>query len=156
MKEITLNGKYASGRKALVDNQDYDLLMDHSWSVGNNGYARCTYKQKQCLMHDFILPPLAGMMVDHKDQNKLNNLRDNLRYVTKSQNMQNQPKTKKNTSGYKGVYFLKSGTRVNRWFAKLVIDGKVHQSDYVASKEEATKLYEQLAIKYQGQYKSTK
>lgn len=155
MREIVLNGKYANGRKTQVDDRDFDLLTDHSWSVGNNGYARCTHKQKQYLMHDFIMPPVPGMMVDHKDQNKLNNQRDNLRYVTKSQNMQNQPKTKKNTSGHKGVYFLKSGTRVNRWFAKLVVDGKVHQSNYVATKEEATKLYEQLASKYQGEYKST-
>lgn len=154
MKEITLNGKYANGRKALVDDQDYDNLTDHSWSVGNNGYPRCTHEQKQYLMHDFIMPPVSGMMIDHKDQNKLNNQRDNLRYVTKSQNMQNRPKQTNNTTGNKGVYYFKFGTRVNRWYAKLVIDGKVYQSPYVATKEEAIKLYEQLAIKHQGQYKS--
>lgn len=155
MKEIPLNGKYANGRKALVDDQDYDDLTNHSWSVGNNGYPRCTHEQKQYLMHDFIMQPSAGMMVDHKNQNKIDNRRDNLRYVTKSQNMQNQPKTKKNTSGYKGVYYMKTGKRLKRWFAKLKVDGKYYQSGYAATKEEAAALYEQLAVKYQGIFKST-
>lgn len=155
MKEIVLNGKYAKGRKALVDDQDYDLLTDHSWSVGNNGYPRCTHEQKQFLMHDFIMPSVPGMMVDHISQDKLDNRRDNLRYVTKSQNMANRPKQQNNTSGYKGVYYMKAGQRINRWFAKVKIDGKYFQSEYVATKDEAAKLYEQLAIKHQGQYKST-
>jgi hypothetical protein len=155
MKEIVLNGKYANGRKALIDDQDYDNLTDHSWSVGSNGYPRCTHEQKQFLMHDFIMPPVPGMMVDHINQNKLDNRRDNLRYVTKSQNMTNRPKQKNNTSGNKGVYYLKSGNRSRRWFAKFKFNGRFYQSEYVATKDEAVKLYEQLASKYQGQYKST-
>ncbi len=146
MKEIALNGKYANGKKALVDDLDYESLKKHSWSVGNTGYPRCTYRQKQFLMHDLIMPSVDGIMVDHKNQDKLDNRRDNLRYVTKSQNMQNQPKNKRNSSRHKGVYFLKSGNRVNRWFAKLVVDGIVHQSDYVATKEEAAKAAQHSAV----------
>lgn len=155
MKEITLNGKYANNRKALVDDDLFDELNKSSWSVGNTGYARCTKDGKQLLMHNLVLPALDGMMVDHINQNKLDNRRDNLRLVTKSQNMQNQPKTRANTSGHKGVYYLKSGTRKNRWFAKLVVEGKVYQSPYVATKEEAAKLYEELADQHQEEYKSS-
>jgi hypothetical protein len=155
MKTIPLNGKYANGQSALIDDQDYDNFMESSWSVGNTGYPRCTRDGIQVFMHDLIMPAIQGMMVDHEDQNKLNNQRDNLRYVTKSQNMQNRPKQVNNTSGSKGVYFLKSGNRTKRWFAKLKVDGKYYQSEYVDTKDEAAKLYDQLASKYQGIYKSS-
>ncbi len=155
MKTVTLNGKYVNGQSALIDDQDYDNFIESSWSVGNTGYPRCTRGGIQVFMHDLIMPVIPGMMVDHINQNKLDNQRDNLRYVTKSQNMQNRPKQTNNTTGSKGVYYFKLGTRVNRWYAKLVVSGKVYQSDYVATKDEAIKLYEQLATKHQGEFKST-
>jgi hypothetical protein len=155
IKEIPLHGKYANGRKALVDEELFADLDRSSWSVGNTGYARCTREGKQLLMHDLIFPAPPGMMVDHINQNKVDNRRQNLRHVTKSQNMQNKPKLRNNTSGFKGVYYLRSGTRTKRWFAKLITDGQIHQSEYVATPDEAAKLYEALATKYQGNYKST-
>lgn len=41
--------------------------------------------------------------IDHKDRNKSNNRWTNLREATDSQNMTNRPRSRNNTSGFKGV-----------------------------------------------------
>lgn len=66
----------------------------------------------------------SGMEIDHKDNNGLNNSIDNLRIATRSQNNTNRGKLKTNTSGFKGVTFIKSK---NRWKAQLSI-GKINKS----------------------------
>ncbi len=47
--------------------------------------------------------------IDHIDGNKLNNQINNLRIVNIYQNNQNRKKRRDNSSGYTGVYKLKSG-----------------------------------------------
>lgn len=60
--------------------------------------------------------------VDHIDANRTNNKLSNLRLATRSQNMQNQRKPRKdNTSGFLGVTF---DSKNKRWRAQLQIDGK--------------------------------
>ena len=50
--------------------------------------------------------------IDHIDQNKQNNNIDNLRWVTRSENLRNQKKAINKTSIYKGVFRDKSR---NKW-----------------------------------------
>ena len=47
--------------------------------------------------------------VDHADQNKFNDTKDNLRLADTSKNMMNRGKTRANKSGYKGVSPHRSG-----------------------------------------------
>lgn len=52
------------------------------------------------------------VLIDHINRNCFDNSIKNLRIATSSQNAQNRPKCKVNTSGYKGVSFHK---RQNKW-----------------------------------------
>jgi hypothetical protein len=86
---------------AIVDPKDYDQLGQYKWYAkkgGNTYYAARgvrVYKDgkyvgvKQILMHRVITNAPAGMMVDHRDHNGLNNRRSNLRLCTREQNAQN-------------------------------------------------------------------
>jgi len=60
------------------------------------------------------------LVVDHIDGDNLNNHIENLRLITKSQNMMNRSKNK--NSMYKGVYFNKNK---NKWSAKIQCDSEV-------------------------------
>ncbi len=59
--------------------------------------------------------------IDHKDQNPLNNCRENLRAATHSQNLHNRGSQKNNTTGVKGVHFDKER---RKYMAKIQLQGK--------------------------------
>lgn len=90
------------------------------------------------------------MDVDHIDQNKLNNKIENLRLLTRSENMQNTISAQSNSaSGIKGVFYDKSR---RKWAASLNINGeKVFfrrfntREEAVAARDAAVKLYHPFA-----------
>jgi hypothetical protein len=62
-----------------------------------------------------------GMVIDHFDNNILNNKISNLRMITTGKNVRKANNSKNNTSGYTGVYWRKD---VGFWLARLRINGK--------------------------------
>ena len=66
----------------------------------------------------FIPNPENKPFVDHIDNNPSNNIVNNLRWATHSQNGQNKSMMSNNTSGVKGVDF-----HHNKWRAQIKIDG---------------------------------
>lgn len=67
------------------------------------------------------MQPPDDMHVDHINRNTLYNRRKNLRIVTPSVNMHNQRKRKDNTSGFKGVSYVK---HCKKYRARIQINGK--------------------------------
>ena len=100
---------------AYVDIEDYEECMKFSWCKTADGYA---VSSKNCRMQHFIFgKPDEDMVIDHKDNNRLNNRRSNLRMVTGAENTQNRSKIirENTTSKYIGVSFEK---RKNKWYVK--------------------------------------
>lgn len=121
MKRIPLT----QGREALVSDCDYKYLMQWKWcyhkhTCSDSGYAlrtRCTPEKGHVYLHKEVAKRkgLIGR-VDHKNQDKLDDRRNNLRPATRSQNGGNRYKQLNNTSGYKGV--IRDNER-NKWLAAL-------------------------------------
>lgn len=112
------------GRFALVDAKDFASVSGYTW-FNKSGYAVRSVrkgekgyvgrkKTRMILMHRSILRPPAGMMVDHKNGNRLDNRRSNLRAATDPQNSFNRRPL--SATGYKGVYRYK---RYNKWRAEI-------------------------------------
>ena len=80
------------------------------------------------LYHHGYLPDF----VDHIDGDKLNNRIENLRAATKSQNCMNQKISTRNTSGTKGVMWLK---REQKWLVALRVNSILHSFGYFKDKE---------------------
>lgn len=112
--------KLRSGEEMLCDIEDWDKLKEYTWRINKNGYAAAPINRIQKRFHVQIMGKKNGYVIDHIDQNKLNNQKRNLRFVTKSGNAANSKLSKNNTSGIKGVQRTKSG----RWIARLMINGK--------------------------------
>ena len=109
VKQIPLT----QGKFALVDDEDYDFLMQWKWSVSGKYAGRGVWfghkfkpKSKMILMHWEILGRKDGCHIDHKNHNTLDNRRSNLRHCTISQNQQNRTKSY-GSNRYKGVYEYK-------------------------------------------------
>ena len=106
---------------ALVDDADVPLVSEYTWHrkpssttvyaatniIGSNG------KRTTLSMHRLILQAKSGQEVDHKDHDGLNNQRENLRLVSRAQNVHNTRPFRGRK--FKGVYRHYSG----RWYACL-------------------------------------
>ena len=90
MLQIPLSGLNGIGKFALVDSEDYTFLMRYSWNY-RDGYALTKIKRKEVRMHRLILGVVdEKILVDHKDRNRLNNTKENLREFTPTQNANNR------------------------------------------------------------------
>ena len=72
--------------------------------------------------HRQVIEMIDGLIVDHINGDTKNNMKSNLRLVTKKQNVQNQRKCRgKTSSKYKGVHKRKDN---GMWRAYINVDGK--------------------------------
>ena len=118
----------------------------------NTGYVRVTVFGKAYNLHKIIYEMHHGdtdSMVDHRNRIKGDNRIDNLRLATKSQNEANTEKRSSNSSGYKGVYWLKNA---KKWRAKIDYNKKQIHIGLFSSKHEAAKAYNKKAEELQGEY----
>lgn len=123
---------YGSGGKvvgySLVDGVDAGLAA-YRWHMNHNGYAVHSVNQRgnrhTLRMHREILGMARGdkREVDHRNLDKLDNRRSNLRVATRAQNAQNQPAQPGRTSRYRGVHWH---VRREKWRAQATLDGRQH------------------------------
>jgi hypothetical protein len=119
---------------------DYELVSQCTWHVAN-GYARTTINGQHVMMHHLVYWGAGYVIgeeweVDHRDRNKLRNIRCNLRLVTRQQN--NLNRNSWGASGYRGVCWHK---RHAKWQAKITRNGKITHLGYFGAAEEAALAY---------------
>ena len=157
-KEIPLT----QGKVALVDDEDYEKIISMgNWLFISNrkgsGYAaknRCRQDKRiglpsVILMHREIVNAPIGVEVDHKDRDKLNNTKNNLRLATSSQQKQNMGIRRDNTSGYRGVYWDCSR---NKWGVDIILENKKIHIGRFDDKNDAALAYNKKAIELFGEY----
>jgi hypothetical protein len=164
MRTVPLYGKKAAGRVALVDGEDYDLVMQYRWNVWqpaaepgqrqegpyaitnirvNDGQR---HRQRSVRMHTLIT---GWRLVDHQDHNGLNNQRSNLRLATSGENARNaRTRVGSKTSQYKGVSRHKS----RGWVAYIVMEGRRRHLGYFGSEVEAAYAYDAAARELHGKF----
>lgn len=116
MKEITLCNQKGV---ALVDDEDFEYLSKFTWYAHTTGYVTTSIKGKTILMHRFIMQPKKNFIIDHRNRNKLDNRKINLRICSQSQNLSYKIKSEGTTSIYNGVHYDKDR---NKWSATIKIN----------------------------------
>lgn len=148
LKRIKLTKGYA-----IVDDDDYETIRQYRWHL-SNGYACRTYvlngKKAYCYMHRQINNTPIGLYTDHINGNKLDNRRNNLRVVTKSQNSANSSKRSDNlSSNYRGV---RRNTASSTFMARIRKDGIVYYIGSFKTQLEAATAYNEKALQLFGEY----
>jgi len=122
-------------------------------SVTNKGYIRIKINAFPYPAHRlawlYVHGEWPSTVVDHIDNDKLNNRISNLRLATHSQNCANQKRRITNKSGFKGVS-LKTG--LDRWQAVFRREGKNHYLGSFKTKEEAYAVYCDAISKVDGEF----
>lgn len=103
--------------EALIDSEDRDLIAGFTWrplrTDSGMVYAHAARRKLHVYMHRLVAGAGSGEEVDHDNRNGLDNRKANLRIATRSQNLANQPKQRRQegraaTSQYKGVCWDKA------------------------------------------------
>lgn len=125
-----------------VDPEDEHFLKERTWSVHTSGYAsavrRINGKNVRVYLHCEIMKRKSGEVIDHKNGDRLDNRRSNLRVVSASDNNRNRSaRHARNTSGHRGVHYDKVK---GKWRAKAVVNGKSNHLGYFSTSEEASEV----------------
>lgn len=146
MAAITLSGKM-EGRIIFVDKEDYELLKNYTWWMSERGYAYTKINRQSIYMHKLIMNHVTypKSIVDHKNRNRFDNRKSNLRVATHAQNIANSGPRTITGSKYKGVNFDK---QTGKWRAKA-IDKHLGRFD---SEEEAAQAYDVAAFNNHGEF----
>lgn len=142
---------YASNNELFyIDLDDLEKVKKITWCSNGNGYFVGTIKNKKIYLHRYIMDCPDGMDVDHKNHNKFDNRKSNLRIVNRSQNMMNKSKRSDNTSGVTGVRFNKD---INKWTATINENKKYHYLGSFDNIEDAIQARIDAEKKYFGEYR---
>lgn len=138
---------------ALVDLEDLHRVSGTAWTVDPRGYVagRPAGRKSTVTLHRWIMFGEAkGSSVDHRDGDRLNNRRANLRECSQRENAKNTRLAKNNTSGFKGV----STTAEGRWRARITVDRKEIRLGVFDTREEAAAAYDRAALQMHGEFAS--
>lgn len=111
----------AGGKFVKVDDDVYEWASKMSWSFTKDGYAKAWHSQKgkHVYLHQEIMMDgrfTKRFMVDHRNGDKTDYQRSNLRPCTNSQNQMNSKKKIGTTSLYKGVSW---NSKLGKWKAVI-------------------------------------
>lgn len=153
---------------AVIDDCDKELCRFKWHSFGKEGayYGRRTFresalkytqqnkKQYQSLHHavmerivGYSIP--ASTKIDHKDGNRMNNARCNLRIATSAQNGQNAKMFSTNKTGLKGVTYR---AKDNRYEASIKANGVWKYLGRYSTPEAAHEAYKIAARELHGEF----
>lgn len=90
------------GGVAIVDDEDRHIVAPYNWCLHTKGYAVASSGLP--LMHRLLMNADAGADVDHRNGDKLDNRRSNLRVTTRKVNSRNRTRPDpRSRSGVPGV-----------------------------------------------------
>lgn len=156
---VPLGGKRGAGQFAIVDDEDAERVLANSWCVARNGYVlrgetsaerpSGARRSRTIWLSRFVL----GMArddprdVDHRNGDRLDNRRANLRPATRSQNIANAgPRYGRR---YKGVFLDRQS---GRWKARITVRYRPINLGSFGDERDAARAYNDAALIHFGEF----
>ena len=119
---------YNVKNKAIIDSKDVEKVKYYKWNLSSSGYVYC--RNNNIFLHNLLLDldikdiDNNDINIDHINHNRLDNRKENLRYVTRSFN---------NANRNQKCYYIVDG----KYVVTTKIDGILHTIGKYNTKEEA-------------------
>lgn len=137
------------GLLAKVDPEDYQTLVERKWSA-EHGYAVSGHDTPKLRMHRVVMNAPDGTFVDHKNGDKTDCRKSNLRICSRAQNNRNvKRRNHARVSRFKCVTWF---SHISKWGAYIRVNRKrIHLGVYY-SEEEAALAYNTAALEHFGEF----
>lgn len=132
--------------EVIIDEESFYDIIKYKWSM-LHGYVYGTPNGKKINLSRYIMNYDGNLYVDHIDNNKLNNCKDNLRLVTPQENAQNRTSHKNSSSQYIGVCFIKD---CKKWASQITVNGKTINLGTFTNEIEAAKARDKATLEHFG------
>lgn len=138
-----------TGKRFIFDKEDFNLLKDYAWFENDQGYIITSLRGRSMRMHRMIVNCGDNDIIDHRNRNRVDNRRCNLRIATRQLNGMNRGANKNSRTGIKGVSF---DTRSKRYVARIVVNGvSIHLGTF-KTQEEAQSARQTAEERYFGEF----
>lgn len=157
-----LSGEYGigfctNGRSFYFDLEDYEKIKGYCWTQSSDDdYVKAssdsvTGEHKRITMSRLIMGLCHddNILVDHRNHNKSDNRKENLRLATSSQNLMNKDILERNTSSVTGVCLDK---KRNKWRSYIYVNKKQIHLGYFDNFIDAVRVRREAENKYFGEY----
>lgn len=160
MELLAYSKKYGS-QKFIIDDEDYDLISGQKWWAACTrgkwyvvGYGPVNGVVKRFYLHRLLMGVLdtPQIHIDHRDNDGMNNRKNNLRKATIAENSRNVGCNKMSKSKLKGVSIYSVGKMAGMYAVRLRFNGKKVFGGYFKDPIEAAKKYNEMALKYHGEF----
>lgn len=143
--------KTECGTEFQIDESDYSLLTGKKFRINADGYVVFRLNNRITRLHRFLTLADRHLWVDHKNHDRLDNQRNNLRVCTPSQNGINRRKitSRAFTSHFKGVQW---SPRNNKWLARGKKNGTSKYLGLFVCEADAATAYNFWAHEVFGEY----
>ena len=142
-----------SGKFTWLIHRNKSLVGKVAGTIDSNGYVLIRIDgrlYRACrLAYLYVEGMWPAHQIDHKNLDKADDAWLNLRPATNSQNSMNKAILKANTSGFKGVYWLK---RERKWLAAITVNKKLKRLGTFRDREAAYRSYLCAAEKLHGEF----
>ena len=135
--------------ETIIDTSEVEKIRRYKWHLQSKGYAAARINGKIVLLHRLIHNTPNNFETDHKNRDKLDNRKANLRKCSTSQNQINSKINNNNTSWAKGVWWNR---QTKKWESSIWKNNKKHYLGLFVEKQDAIKAYSEKAIKLFGDF----
>ena len=133
----------------MVSDNMWHMLRQHTWHTDKFNYVKGCINQKMVRMHRFIMNAPDDKIVDHINNERLDNRTENLRIADHVVNNHNKAKKGTATSQYHGIWFVQSK---NRWASEIRKDNVRYFVGQFKSEIAAAVAYNAKASELYGEF----
>jgi hypothetical protein len=143
---IMYDRKFNETSRAKIDKEDECKINKYKWHLDSDGYAHNgNGKRGHILMQNLIMSPSEGEIVDHKEWDRLDNRKENLRITDYSGNSANTRIHRNNKTGVTGVMVR---SEYGTWRACITHKGRAIELGSYKTKKDAVRARLTAEIKY--------